>query len=91
MSENVINEIRSVPSNVSMIKQQANSRIPSLLVVSNGMGTGFDTETWQRYQINHFERLHEAEIVFVDCPHYLHDYEYEHIAMTIRHFIDAMG
>ena len=51
------------------------------------MGTGFDKEMWRKIPIEYISQVDEGEYIELDCPHYVHDYEYEAISEGIRAFL----
>ena len=60
---------------------------PILMFCSNGNGTGLDEETWRKIQTKYVSNCGNAEIIEMDCGHYIHNYEYGKIANEIREFL----
>ena len=46
-TETMLNEYQAVGENARMVAERPIPQIPMLLFVSNGTGTGFDTDTWR--------------------------------------------
>ena len=57
------------------------------LFVSNGNGTGWHEDEWRGYQENYLENVENGELLILNCPHYIHDYEYDKISDEITIFI----
>lgn len=49
--------------------------------------TGFDKETWREIPIEYISQVDEGEYIELDCPHYVHDHEYEAICEGIIAFL----
>ena len=65
--------------------------IPILLFVSDGTGgTGHDKEVWRGYVREYAARLPDAEIIELDCGHYVHNIEQDKIAADMREFIEDL-
>ena len=50
-------------------------------------GTGFDKETWRRIQEKYISEVESGKYIELDCPHYVHDYEYGRISEEIKSFL----
>lgn len=50
-------------------------------------GTGFDKDTWRRIAKEYIAKNSSGKYVELDCPHYVHDYEYEAISRQIKEFL----
>lgn len=86
----MINEVQSIKESASKVSDGAVPQIPMLLFVSNGEGTGWNKDEWIKYQKDYIANVETGEIVELDCPHYIHDYEYETISVEMKKFIDNM-
>ena len=63
-------------------------QLPMLLFISDGSGgTGFDKETWREIPIEYISQIDEGEYIELNCPHYVHDYEYKAISESIIEFL----
>ena len=73
----MINEAKSVKDNARIVAQNGVPQVPMLLFISDGTGgTGFDKETWRRIQEKYISEVESGKYIELDCPHYVHDYEY---------------
>lgn len=83
----MLNEVKSIKENASKVESDNIPQIPMLLFVSNGDGTGWDKETWRSYQREYIANIANGKMIELDCPHYVHDYEYKAISESIIAFL----
>ncbi len=84
----MINECESVKANAHKVSEMGEPDLPILLFLSDGTGgTGFDKETWRELPKEYIAGIAESRYVELDCPHYIHDYEYDTICAEIGAFI----
>ncbi len=84
----MINEAKAVKENAQKVNDMGVPQIPMLLFISDGSGgTGFDKETWRKIPIEYISQVNDGEYVELDCPHYVHDYEYEVISEKMVAFL----
>ncbi|MCI8571741.1 MAG: alpha/beta hydrolase [Lachnospiraceae bacterium] len=84
----MINETERVKENAVKVNNMGAPQIPMLLFISDGSGgTGFDKETWRKIPIEYVSQIDEGEYIELDCPHYVHDYEYKTISESIIAFL----
>ncbi len=84
----MINETESVQENAEKVKSMEVPQLPMLLFLSNGSGgTGFDEETWRKIPIEYISQVHDAAYIELDCPHYVHNYEYNTISEKMIEFL----
>lgn len=84
----MINEAKSVKDNARIVAQNGVPQVPMLFFISDGTGgTGFDKETWRRIQEKYISEVESGKYIELDCPHYVHDYEYERISEEIKSFL----
>ena len=84
----MINETEAVKENARTEDGMGVPQLPMLLFLSNGSGgTGFDTEARREIPISYLSQVHDGIYVELDCPHYVHNYEYEAISETMRKFL----
>lgn len=88
-TETMLNEYQTVGENARMVAERPIPQVPMLLFVSNGTGTGFDTDTWRKIPEKYLADAEDGQIITLDCPHYIQDYEYEKIAGDIEEFLQA--
>ena len=85
----MINEAKIVNENANTVKENGIPQVPMLLFISNGSGgTGFTKEMWRTIPKEYISGYDNASYIELDCPHYVHDYEYEEISEEIRRFIN---
>lgn len=89
-TKTMINEVLEIKQNAMKINRSLLVYLPMLMFVSNGKGTGWDVEEWRIFQENFIQDLENKKLEYLDCPHYVHDYEYEKIAQISREFIDEL-
>ena len=86
----MINETESVKENAKTVESMRVPQLPMLLFISDGSGgTGFDKETWRRIPKEYISQVDGGEYIELDCPHYVHNYEYEMISESIKNFLSA--
>lgn len=84
----MINEVKAVKDNANVVKGNGIPQVPMLLFISNGSGgTNFTEEMWRSIPKEYISGHDNASYIELDCPHYVHDYEYEEISKEIRNFI----
>ena len=84
----MINEAKSVKDNARIVAQNGVPQVPMLLFISDGTGgTGFGKETWRRIQEKYISEVEYGKYIELDCPHYVHDYEYGRISEEIKSFL----
>lgn len=84
----MINETAAVKGNSKTVESAGVPRLPMLLFISDGSGgTGFDKETWRSIPKEYLSRADGGDYIELDCPHYIHDHEYEKIAEKMTEFI----
>ena len=84
----MINEAKSVKANARIVAQNGVPQVDMLLFISDGTGgTGFDKETWRRIPEEYISEVKSGKYIELDCPHYVHDYEYGRISEEIKSFL----
>lgn len=84
----MIDEVKAVKDNAKTVKENGVPQVPMLLFISNGSGgTGFTEETWRRIPKEYIAGCDNESYIELDCPHYVHDYEYEKISEEIRNLL----
>ena len=83
----MLNEVEHVKENAETVRKNGVPKVPMLLFVSNGSGTGWNEEEWCEYQESYIENVNNGKLINLDCPHYVHDYEYERISEEIKVFL----
>ncbi|MCM1158628.1 MAG: alpha/beta hydrolase [Clostridium sp.] len=84
----MINECDSVKENAKLVESMGVPQLSMLLFISNGSGgTGFDEETWRKIPIEYISQVQNGKYIELDCPHYIHNYEYDAISENIIEFL----
>lgn len=87
----MIGEAKAVKANAALVDRGGIPEVPLLLFISDGSGgTGFSTQAWRQIPEEYLSQAQNGTFIELDCPHYVHDYEYERISREIRAFLDAM-
>ena len=87
----MLNEVEYIKENAEIVQNNGVPQVPMLLFVSNGSGTGWNEEEWCGYQESFLENVQNGKLIKLDCPHYVHDYEYERISEEIRRFLEGIS
>ncbi|MEZ7582042.1 alpha/beta fold hydrolase [Streptococcus sp. 27098_8_74] len=87
LSQAMLNESLSVKKNAKKVASSIDSQIPTLLMVSNGGGTGFSQKDWRHYATSFAKDQKNIEVTFYDSPHYLYHYPTKEVAAKIEEFI----
>ena len=86
----MIEEAKAVKRNARIVNSDRAPSVPMLLFISNGSGgTGFDMETWRQIPKDYLSMTQNGSFIELDCPHYIHDYEYDRISIEIKAFLDT--
>ena len=87
----MINETVSVKENAKKVESGGIPQLPMLLFISDGSGgTGFDKETWRKIPIEYISGVDNGKYIELDCPHYVHNYEYDNISKNIAEFLSDL-
>jgi pimeloyl-ACP methyl ester carboxylesterase len=78
-----INELKYVSENATIVGAGEIPQVPMLLFISNDTSTTELTDAAQRYA----NTVENAKVIQLDCPHYVHDYEYNRISKEIKAFL----
>ncbi|MFD2830100.1 alpha/beta hydrolase [Corticicoccus populi] len=89
LTENMINEIKNAKLNAQKI-QETSIDVPMLLFSSNGENTGMDNDLWIKIQESFAAGSENRELIPIDAPHYIHNFEYDEIARHSSSFIESL-
>lgn len=78
-----INELKYVSENATIVGAGEIPQVPMLLFISNDNSTTELTDATQRYA----NTAENTKVIQLDCPHYVHDYEYNRISKEIKAFL----
>lgn len=87
----MLNEVKCIKENAEIVQNNGAPQVPVLLFVSNGIGTGWNEDEWREYQNSYLENVENGKLINLDCPHYIHDYEYNTISEEIRVFLTEIS
>ena len=82
-NKTTINELKYVSENAKIVGAGEIPQVPMLLFISNDTSTTELTDATQRYA----NTVENAKVIQLDCPHYVHDYEYNRIRDEIKAFL----
>lgn len=80
-------EVRTIKGSAKTVNKLGVPQIPMPLFISNGTGTGWNKDDWFSFQKNYTESIENGKVIKLDCPHYVHDYEYKTISKNIIEFL----
>lgn len=86
----MLNEVQHIKENAQLVQEGEVPQVPMLLFASNGEGTGWNADEWRSYQQDYAQQVQNARLLTLDCPHYIHDHEYETISREIKAFLTDM-
>lgn len=90
VSAALINECKKCSDNAKVVSGAGIPNVLSVWFLSNGTGTGFDKEAWRSIVKDYISQADNVLCFELDCPHYVHNYEYEKIADEIRGFLSKI-
>ncbi|HKM34309.1 MAG TPA: alpha/beta hydrolase [Lachnospiraceae bacterium] len=83
----MMNEVEIILENAQKVGAGNKPDIPMLLFISNGTGTSFEEDIWRQTQKEYLKDITIGSYMELDCPHYVHDYEYERISQEMIRFL----
>lgn len=84
-------EAAAIKENAALVASLEKPQLPMLMFISDGTGgTGFETEQWRSIQKDYLAGVDGGEYVELDCPHYVHDYEYTDMGVKMKDFISKL-
>ena len=88
LSKAMLNETRAVKENAHKVSGfTIDSKIPVLLFVSNGEGTGFSQSEWQNYAKGFARNRSNVQVVYEDAPHDLYHSKKNEVVSQINSFL----
>ena len=78
-----MNELKYISENAKIVGTGEIPQVPMLLFISNDTSTTELTDAIQRYA----NTAENADVIKLDCPHYVHDYEHNKISEEIKEFL----
>lgn len=88
----MIEEVKTICENADVVGRGDVPQLPMLLFLSDGSGgTGFDESTWRQIPKDYLAQVSGSRYIELDCPHYVHDYEYKRISVEIKEFLNSIA
>ena len=91
MSQAMLHESRLAKENAKKVPSSINPKIPTLLMVSNGEGTGFSQSEWQHYAEKFASDQSNVQVIYMDAPHDLYHYQNHEVVTCIEEFLKQSG
>ena len=88
MSQAMLHESRLAKENAKKVPSSINPKIPTLLLVSNGDGTSFSQSEWQHYAETFASGQSNVQVIYMDAPHELYNYQSDTIVSRIKEFLE---
>ena len=88
MSQAMLHESQKVKENAKKVPSNINPKIPTLLLVSNGKGTGFSQSEWQHFAEKFASEQSNVRVIYMDAPHDLYHYQSHAIVSRINEFLE---
>ncbi len=79
----IMNELKYVSENAKIVEAGEIPSVPMLLFISSDTSTIKLTDATLMYA----NALDQVKVVRLDCPHYVHDYEYNIISKEIKNYL----
>lgn len=89
MSQAMLYESQTVKENAKKVPSNINPKIPTLLLVSNGKGTGFSQSEWQHFAEKFASEQSNVRVIYMDAPHDLYHYQSHEIVSQIEDFLKS--
>ncbi|MEG0615858.1 MAG: alpha/beta hydrolase [Oscillospiraceae bacterium] len=87
----MVNEAAEIKTSADIVEKGDVVSASVLMFASNGSGgTGYDEPTWRSFQQDYIANIPNGKLIELDCPHYVHNYEYVSIAKEISAFLDSI-
>lgn len=83
----MLNEVSAIKENAKIVQNKKVPQVPMLMFLSNGDGTRWEEDAWRGYQSSYIKDVEDGKLINLDCPHYVHNYEYEKISEEIKAFL----
>lgn len=90
MTGDMVNEALCAKENAGRVARGGAPDVPILMFCSDGSGgTGFSKEDWRAVQSAFANSAPSADILYLDCGHYVHDCEPQRLAAEINNFLNG--
>ena len=88
LSQAMLHESRLAKENSKKVSPSINTKIPTLLMVSNGEGTSFSQSEWQHYAMRFASEQSNVQVIYIDAPHDLYHYQSHEVITRIEEFLE---
>ena len=88
ISQAMLHESRLAKENSKKVSPSINTKIPTLLMVSNGEGTSFSQSEWQHYAMRFASDQSNVKVVYIDAPHDLYHSQSHEVITRIEEFLE---
>ena len=89
LTGSMFREVAMIKKNAIKVAETDSTTIPMLFFISNGSGTGYKREFWQKC-LQDYVRGKGGEAVVLTCSHYVHDIAYAQIFEKSDGFLQAL-
>lgn len=84
----MIAEAEAIKESAAKVAENSAPQVPIIMFISDGSGgTGFSKEEWRGVSEEYISEIAGSKYIELDCPHYIHDYEYVKLAEEIKSFL----
>lgn len=88
LTQPMIAETEAIKESAAKVAKNNAPQVPIIMFLSDGSGgTGFSKEEWRGISEEYASGIAGSKYIELDCPHYVHDHEYEKIAEEIKNFL----
>lgn len=91
LTKSMQNEIKEIKISAKKVMENGIPKVPMLLFISNGEGTGWKQDQWIENQVSYIENVNRGKIIKLNRGHYIHNIESEKIAEESRKFIEEIN
>ncbi len=89
-TSDMLNEAQQIKNSAQVVAKNGIPAVPIVIFSSNGEGTGWDEVTWRGFQQEFISTCENGTLIQLDCSHYVHNIEYERIALMIELYLDEL-
>ncbi|WP_295129006.1 alpha/beta hydrolase [Ruminococcus sp.] len=87
LTRTMLNESEAAEENARKVDEGGVPQVPMIFFTSDGSDSAMGKEEWRRIQKDYIDKVPQGRQVLLDCPHYVHDYEYDRISREIKEFL----
>lgn len=90
LTKTMMREVNQIKTSAEKVKKNGVPDVPMLFFISNGDGTGWNSDKWRGFQTTYIETSGSDKYIIFDCGHYIQDIEYKRISEESKRFIKDM-